>query len=77
MLNVTIGTTAVHMCCQVRFYSDNPPDDLKISVATAMRLDQLSVDYLVLRSNNQDRKVSGKSMSMRGKTFKAVIENCS
>ena len=34
----------------------------------------MSVDNLVLCSNNQDRKVSVKSVTMRGMTFQVVPE---
>ena len=38
-------------------------------MATAMQMDESIADYLVLGPNNQDRKVSAKSMTMRGTTF--------
>ena len=38
-------------------------------MATGMHIDERSVDYLVLGHHNQDRKVSAKSMTMRGTTF--------
>ena len=34
-------------------------------MATAMQMDERIVDYLVLGPNNQDRKVSAKSATMR------------
>ena len=34
-------------------------------MATAMQMDERSVDYLVLGPNNQDKKVSVKSVTMR------------
>ena len=40
-----------------------------VSMATAMQMDERIVDYFVLGPNNQDRKVSAKSMTMRGTTF--------
>ena len=39
-----------------------------------MQLDIMSVDNLVLCSNNQDRNVSEKSVTMRGTTFQVVPE---
>ena len=41
-----------------------------ISMATGVTREEMSVDYLVLGPNNQDMKVSGKSMTMCGTTFK-------
>ena len=38
-------------------------------MATGMHLDERSVDCLVLCPNNQDRKVSAKSLTIRGTTF--------
>ena len=38
-------------------------------MATAMQMDERIADYLVLGPNIQDRKVSAKSMTMRGTTF--------
>ena len=40
-----------------------------VMMATVMQMDERIVDYLVLDPNNQDRKVSAKSMTMRGTTF--------
>ena len=39
-------------------------------MATRINMDERSVDWLVLCPNNQDRKVSAKSVTMRGTTFK-------
>ena len=47
---------------------------IAVSVATGMQLGIMSVDSLVLCSNNQDRKVSVKSVTMRGTTFQVVSE---
>ena len=46
-----------------------PKCSTAVSMATAMQMDERIVDYLVLGPNNQDRKVSAKSMIMRGTTF--------
>ena len=46
-----------------------PKCSTAVSMATAMQMDERIVDYLVLGPNNQDRKVSAKSMTMRGTTF--------
>ena len=46
-----------------------PKCSTAVSMATAMQMDEMIVDYLVLGPNNQDRKVSAKSMTMRGTTF--------
>ena len=39
-------------------------------MATGMHMDERSVDCLVLGHHDQDRKVSAKSVTMRGTTFK-------
>ena len=58
-----------------------PKCSTAISMATAMQMDERSVDYLVWGPNNQDRKVSAKSVIMRAtalcKNFKVVTANCS
>ena len=46
-----------------------PKCSTAVSMATAMQMDERIVDYLVLGPNSQDRKVSAKSMTMRGTTF--------
>ena len=46
-----------------------PKCSTAVSMATAMQMDERVIDYLVLGPNNQDRKVSAKSMTMRGTTF--------
>ena len=46
-----------------------PKCSTAVSMATAMQMDERILDYLVLGPNNQDRKVSAKSMTMRGTTF--------
>ena len=46
-----------------------PKCSTAVSMATAMQMDERITDYLVLGPNNQDRKVSAKSMTMRGTTF--------
>ena len=46
-----------------------PKCSTAVSMATAMQMDDRIVDYLVLVPNNLDRKVSAKSMTMRGTTF--------
>ena len=38
-------------------------------MATDMHMDERSVDCLVLGQHNQHRKVSAKSVTMRGTTF--------
>ena len=38
-------------------------------MATSMHMDERSVDCLVLGHHDQDRKVSAKSVTMRGTTF--------
>ena len=45
-----------------------PKCSTAVSMATAMQMDERIADYLVLGPNNQDRKVSAKSMTMRGTT---------
>ena len=44
-----------------------PKYSFAVSMTMGMKLDQMRVDYLVLCSNIQDRKVSAKSVSMCGK----------
>ena len=39
-------------------------------MATGMHMDEWSVDCLVLGHHDQDKKVSAKSVTMRGTTFK-------
>ena len=46
-----------------------PKCSTAVSMATAMQMDERIVHCLVLGLNNQDRKVSAKSMTMRGTTF--------
>ena len=46
-----------------------PKCSTAVSMTTAMQMDKRKVNYLVLGSNNQDRKVSAKSITMRGTTF--------
>ena len=46
-----------------------PKCSTAVSMATAMQMDEMIVDNLVLGPNNQDREVSAKSMTMRGTTF--------
>ena len=46
-----------------------PKCSAAVSMATAMQMDGRIADYLVLGPNNQDKKVSVKSMTMRGTTF--------
>ena len=46
-----------------------PKCSTAVSMATAMQMDERIADYLVLGPNNQDWKVSAKSMTMRGTTF--------
>ena len=46
-----------------------PKCSTAVSMATAMQMDERVIDNLVLGPNNQDRKVSAKSMTMRGTTF--------
>ena len=46
-----------------------PKCSTAVSMATAMQMDERMVDHMVLGPNNQDRKVSAKSMTMRGTTF--------
>ena len=46
-----------------------PKCSTAVSMATTMQMDERIADYLVLGPNTQDRKVSGKSMTMRGTTF--------
>ena len=41
-----------------------PKCSTAVSMVTAMQMDERSVDYLVLGPNNQDRKVSAKSVNM-------------
>ena len=43
-------------------------------MATDMQLGIMSVDNLVLCSNNQDRNVSVKSVTMRGTSFEVVLQ---
>ena len=40
-----------------------------VSMATGMHMDKWNVDCLVLGHHDQDRKVSAKSVTMRGTTF--------
>ena len=40
-----------------------------VSMATGMHMDERSVDCLVLGHHDQGRKVSAKSVTMRGTTF--------
>ena len=42
-----------------------PKYSFAVFMATGMKLDQMSLDYLVLCSNDPDRKVSAKSVTMR------------
>ena len=46
-----------------------PKCSTAVSMATATQMDERIADYLVLGPNYQDRKVSAKSMTMRGTTF--------
>ena len=46
-----------------------PKCSLAVSMATAMEMDERIVDCLVLGPNCQERKVSAKSMTVRGTTF--------
>ena len=46
-----------------------PKCSTAVSMATAMQMDERIVDDLVLGPYTQDRKVSAKSMTMRGTTF--------
>ena len=46
-----------------------PKCSTAVSMATIMQMDERIVNYLLLGPNNQDRKVSAKSMTMRGTTF--------
>ena len=46
-----------------------PKCSTAVSMATAMEMDEMIVDYLVFGHNIQDRKVSAKSMTMCGTTF--------
>ena len=46
-------------------------------MATGMHMDERIVDCLVLGHHDHDRKVSAKSVTMRGTTFQVVTENCS
>ena len=41
-----------------------PKYSFAVFMATGRKLDQRRVDYFVLRFNNQDMKVSGKSVTM-------------
>ena len=42
-----------------------PKGSTAVSMAPAMQMDEMIVDYLVLGLNNQDRKVSAKSMTIQ------------
>ena len=46
-------------------------------MAKVMHMDERSADCLVLCPYKQNRKVSAKSVTMRGTTFEVVTENCS
>ena len=46
-----------------------PKCSCAVSMATGMHMDERSVDCLVLGHHDQDRKVSAKSVTMRGTTF--------
>ena len=46
-----------------------PKCSYAVSMATGMHMDERSVDCLVLGHHDQDRKVSAKSVTMRGTTF--------
>ena len=46
-----------------------PKCSYAVSMATGMHMDERSVDCLVFGHHDQDRKVSAKSVTMRGTTF--------
>ena len=46
-----------------------PKCSYAVSMATGMHMNERSVDCLVLGHHDQDRKVSAKSVTMRGTTF--------
>ena len=46
-----------------------PKCSYAVSMATGMHMDERSVDCLILGQYDQDRKVSAKSVTMRGTTF--------
>ena len=65
-LMISVGNLSILSDFLTRFL---PRCSTAVSMATAMQMDERIVDYLVLGPNNQDRKVSAKSMTMRGTTF--------
>ena len=65
-LMISVGNLSILSDFLTHFW---PKCSTAVSMATAMQMDERIVDYLVLGPNNQDRKVSAKSMTMRGTTF--------
>ena len=65
-LMVSVGNLSILNDFLTHFW---PKCSTAVSMATAMQMDERIADTLVLGPNNQHRKVSAKSMTMRGTTF--------
>ena len=63
---ISVGNLSILSDFLTRFW---PKCSTAISMATAMQMDEMIIDYLVLGPNNHDRKISAKSMTMRGTTI--------
>ena len=65
-LMISVGNLSILSDFLTHFW---PKCSTAVSMATAMQMDERNVDNLVLGPNSQDRRVSAKSMTMRGTTF--------
>ena len=65
-LMIAVGNLSILSDFLTHFW---PKCSTAVSMATAMQIDERIVDYLILGPKNQNRKVSAKSMTMRGTTF--------
>ena len=65
-LMISVGNLSILRDFLTHFW---PKCSTAVSMATAVQMDERIVNYLVLGPNHQDRKVSAKSMTMRGTTF--------
>ena len=65
-LMISVGNLSILSDFLTHFW---PKCSTAVSMTTAMQMDERFVNYLFWGPNNQDRKVSAKSMTMRGTTF--------